>query len=95
MIVRDEVPMGQINLICDESWRAARLVAKRLESHLDDAELVEAVHVVRAIVAESMRRLLERTRREDQRLYGLHRLKTQDSHGVGSSEEGDRRDRNE
>lgn len=88
MIIRDEVSMGQINLICDESWRAPRLVAKRLESRLDDAELVEVVHVVRAIVAESMRRLLERTHREESRLDPFGRATLAKSNGRGSTPEG-------
>ena len=60
--------MGQVNLIHDESWRAARLVVNHLGKHLDDAELLEAFHAVREMIAESLRRTLEHRERE------LHRL---------------------
>ena len=60
--------MGEINLIHDESWRAARLVVNHFESRLDDAEIVESFHVVREIVAVTLQRFLERRERE------LHRL---------------------
>ena len=60
--------MGQINLIHDESWRAARLVVNHFEKKFDDAELVEAFHAIREIIAESLRRTLEIRDRE------LHRL---------------------
>ena len=59
--------MGQINLIHDESWRAARLVVNHFEP-LGDAELVEAFHTIRGIIAESIRRSFERSERERQRL---------------------------
>jgi hypothetical protein len=62
--------MGQINLIHDESWRAARLVVNHFHSRLEDGEVPEAFHVVREIVAETLRRLLERTNREAHRLRG-------------------------
>lgn len=80
--------MGQIRLISDESWWAARLVTKRFESRFDDAELVEAVHVVREIVAEALRRFHERIRREEHRLYGIVPARTQDPPGMGPSKEG-------
>jgi len=60
--------MGQIHWIHDESWRAARLVATRFEKKFDDAELMEAFHAIREIIAESLRRTLESRDRE------LHRL---------------------
>jgi hypothetical protein len=60
--------MGQINLIHDESWRAARLVVNHFEARLEDAELTESFHVIRGIMAEAMKRFLERHERE------LHRL---------------------
>ena len=59
--------MGQINLIHNESWRAARLVVNHFEP-LGDAELVEAFHAVREVIAEALRRTLERRERELQRL---------------------------
>jgi hypothetical protein len=52
--------MGQIQIIHDESWRAARLVVKRFETRLDDAELMEAFSAVKDLVAESIRRAFER-----------------------------------
>ncbi|MFO0936211.1 MAG: hypothetical protein U0798_06825 [Gemmataceae bacterium] len=60
--------MGQINLIHDESWRAARLVVNHFEARLEDDELTESFHVVREIVVEAMRRFLERHEREMHRL---------------------------
>ena len=63
--------MGQINLIHDESWRAARLVVNHLGKNLDDAELLDVFHAVREMIAESLRRILERRERE------LHRLAQQ------------------
>ena len=60
--------MGRVNLIHDESWRAAKLVVNHFESRLDDAELLEAFHAVRKLIAECLRRSLERHERE------LHRL---------------------
>ena len=47
---------------------AARLVATRFEKKFDDAELLEAFHAIREIIAESLWRTLERRDRE------LHRL---------------------
>ncbi len=60
--------MGQVNLIHDESWRAAKLVVNHFASRLDDAELLEAFHAVRTLIAECLRRSLEQRERE------LHRL---------------------
>ena len=60
--------MGQVNLIHDESWRAAKLVVNHFESRLDDAELLEAFLAVRKLIAECLRRSLEHRERE------LHRL---------------------
>lgn len=60
--------MGQINLIHDESWRAAKLVVNHFESRLDDAELLEAFHAVREMIAECLRRTIERRERELRRL---------------------------
>ena len=33
--------MGKINLLHDESYRAARLVVRHFEARLDDAEILE------------------------------------------------------
>ena len=66
--------MGQINLIHDESWRAARLVVNHLGKHFDDAELLEAFHAVRETIAESLRRTLERRERELDRLAKMPAL---------------------
>ena len=63
-----EFPVGQVNVIHDESWRAAKLVVNHFESRLDDAELLEAFHAVREMVAECLRRTLERSERELRRL---------------------------
>ena len=60
--------MGRINLIHDESWRAAKLVVNHFETRLDDAELMEAFHAVREVIAESLRRTLELRERELRRL---------------------------
>ena len=60
--------MGKVSLIHDESWRAARLVVNHFEKHVDDEELLEAFHAVRLLIAESLRRCLDRSLRERQRL---------------------------
>jgi len=60
--------MGIVNLIHDESWRAARLVVGRFRDELDDEEIVAQFEAFRAIVADAMRRLIERRNRELQRL---------------------------
>ena len=60
--------MGQVNLIHDESWRAAKLVVNHFESRLDDAELLVAFHAVRELIADCLRRSHEHRERE------LHRL---------------------
>ena len=60
--------MGKVSLIHDESWRAARLVVNHFEKHVDDVELLEAFHTVRLLIAESLRRCLDRSVRERQRL---------------------------
>ena len=60
--------MGQVNLIHDESWQAAKLVVNHFETRFDDAELLEAFHAVREMIAECLRRTLERRERELRRL---------------------------
>ena len=60
--------MGRVNLIHDEAWRAARLVVSHFHPRLDDAELVEAFHRVREVIADAMRRLHERSVREASRI---------------------------
>ncbi len=60
--------MGRVNLIHDESWRAAKLVVNHFESRLDDAELLDAFHAVREMIAECLRRTIERRERELRRL---------------------------
>ena len=60
--------MGQVNWIHDESWRAAKLVVNHFESRFDDDELLEAFHAVREVIAECLRRTLERRERELRRL---------------------------
>ena len=64
--------MGQVNWIHDESWRAAKLVVNHFETRLDDAELLEAFHAVRDVIAECLRRTLERRERELRRLTNLN-----------------------
>ena len=63
-----EFPVGQVNWIHDESWRAAKLVVNQFETRLDDAERLEAFHAVRDVIAECLRRTLERRDRELRRL---------------------------
>ena len=60
--------MGQVNLIHDESWRAAKLVVNHFEARLDDAELLDAFHAIQQLIAECLQRTLERRQRELQRL---------------------------
>ena len=64
-----EVVMGQIRMIHDESWRAARLVVNHFETRLDDEELVESLHVVREIIAEALRQCFESRDQELRRLW--------------------------
>lgn len=64
--------MGQVHLIHDESWRIAKLVVNRFESRLDDAELLEAFHAVREMIATGLRRTLERRERELARLIKMN-----------------------
>lgn len=66
--------MGQVNLIHDESWRAARLVVNHFETRLDDAELLEAFRAVQEVITESLRRTLERRERELRRLAKTNEL---------------------
>lgn len=60
--------MGHINLIHDESWRAARLVVNHFHTRLEDDELPASFLVVCEIVAEAMRRFHKRHNRELKRL---------------------------
>ena len=60
--------MGMLNLVHEESWRTAKLVVNHFEVRLDDEEIVVAFHAVREIIAESLRRCLERHDRELTRL---------------------------
>jgi hypothetical protein len=60
--------VGQVNLVNDESWRAAWQVVRHFHDRLDDDELVEAFHAVRAVIAAALTRCLERSDRELGRL---------------------------
>jgi len=60
--------MGMLNLVHEESWRTAQLVVNHFEVRLDDEEIVVAFHAVREIIADSLRRCLERHERELTRL---------------------------
>ncbi len=62
--------MGQANLVNDEAWRAARQVVRHFHARLDDDELVEAFHAVRAILAAALTRALDRRDRERRRVGG-------------------------
>jgi len=63
--------MGKINLLHDESYRAARLVVRHFEQRLSDEELRDALFAVQAMISDGMLRLLEQVRREHRQLHPL------------------------
>ena len=60
--------MGAINLIHEESWRAARLIVSQCREEVDDEEIVALFNAVQEIVTDAMQQLLERLDRELKRL---------------------------